>query len=193
MTRILNWASENKRLLIAVAVIGSLIALGYLLGLQQYFSREFAQKTLLQHWYISFPLFIVLCSIANLTNTPSTLFMMTAVFLLGKAVAIPLIYVTWVIACLFTFSVVSFFAKDSLPKIENRWVQKLMGQLETRPIFAIFCMRLLVQAVPTLNYVLAMSKVRFRDYTIATILGLPIPVIALVYIYEFLLEAGNLV
>lgn len=38
-------------------------------------------------------------------------------------------------------------------------------------------LRLLFQTVPALNYALALSGIRFADYFLGTLLGLPLPIL----------------
>jgi uncharacterized membrane protein YdjX (TVP38/TMEM64 family) len=45
---------------------------------------------------------------------------------------------------------------------------------------------MLFQTVPALNYTLAMSGIRFRDYLIGTLLGLPIPIALYCVFFDYL-------
>lgn len=47
-------------------------------------------------------------------------------------------------------------------------------------------LRIFLQTVPALNYALAMSGVKFRDYLIATLLGLPLPIALYCLFFEYL-------
>jgi len=45
---------------------------------------------------------------------------------------------------------------------------------------------MLFQTVPPLNYALAMSGIRFRDYLVGTLLGLPLPIMAYCLFFDYL-------
>ena len=45
---------------------------------------------------------------------------------------------------------------------------------------------MLFQTLPALNYALAMSGVKFRDYLIGTLLGLPLPIFLYCLFFDYL-------
>jgi len=47
-------------------------------------------------------------------------------------------------------------------------------------------LRTLFQTVPALNYTLALSGVRYRDYLVGTLLGLPLPIAAYCLFFDYL-------
>ncbi len=61
-----------------------------------------------------------------------------------------------------------------------------MSQLDAHPIRNIVLLRMLFQTVPPLNYALAMSGIRFRDYLVGTLLGLPLPIMAYCLFFDYL-------
>jgi uncharacterized membrane protein YdjX (TVP38/TMEM64 family) len=52
-------------------------------------------------------------------------------------------------------------------------------------------LRILFQTVPALNYALALSGIRFRQYLTGTLLGLPLPIALYCVIFEYLAKALN--
>lgn len=163
------------------------------LELNRYIDIVFIREILTLHWYLSVPTLILLCSVANITNTPATIILTSVVMVLGKWDAVPLIYMASTCACLATFIFASTIAGDTLPEIKNQRIQKGLAQLETHPIRAILILRTLFQFMPLMNYALGMSKVRFRDYFIGTVVGMLLPSVALAYFYEWLLKMGKVI
>jgi uncharacterized membrane protein YdjX (TVP38/TMEM64 family) len=51
-----------------------------------------------------------------------------------------------------------------------------LARLDRRPLLAVLVLRTLFQTMPTLNYALALSGLRLRDYLLGTVLGLPLPI-----------------
>jgi uncharacterized membrane protein YdjX (TVP38/TMEM64 family) len=49
-------------------------------------------------------------------------------------------------------------------------------------------LRLLFQTLPALNYALALADIRFRDYLVGTILGLPLPIFLYCYFFELIFQ-----
>lgn len=184
---------RNKRFLLTICavVIGLLILRS--LNLQRYVDVKFIREILTLHWYLSVPTLVLLCSIANITNTPATFILTSVVLVLGKWEAVPLIYLASTCACLATFAFASSFAGDTLPEVKSERMKKWIGQLENRPITALIVLRTFFQFMPLMNYALAMSKLRFRDYFIGTLVGMLLPSIALAYFYEWLLKVGKVI
>jgi uncharacterized membrane protein YdjX (TVP38/TMEM64 family) len=52
-------------------------------------------------------------------------------------------------------------------------------------------LRILFQTVPALNYALALSGIRFRQYLTGTLLGLPLPIALYCVFFEYLAKALN--
>ena len=75
-----------------------------------------------------------------------------------------------------TFLTIRFAGGDALRQLNNRTVARILRQLDARPIRSIVLARMLFQTLPALNYALATSGVKFRDYLIGTLLGLPLPI-----------------
>jgi len=61
-----------------------------------------------------------------------------------------------------------------------------LSQLDAHPIRNIVLLRMLFQTVPPLNYALAMSGVRYRNYLIGTLFGLPLPIMAYCVFVDYL-------
>ena len=74
--------------------------------------------------------------------------------------------------------------------MKGKWALRLMARLDAHPIRNIVILRIFLQTVPALNYALAMSGVRFRDYLMATLLGLPLPIALYCIFFDYL--AGRL-
>ena len=58
-------------------------------------------------------------------------------------------------------------------------MQRLLTNIDTRPVLTVAPLRLIFQTAPPLNYALAMTTVRWRDHLVGSALGLPVPVIVM--------------
>src|SRR5574338_514561 len=77
-----------------------------------------------------------------------------------------------------------FLAADALAGLDGKLASRLVGQLHVRPIRSITLLRLLLQTLPALNYVLALSGVGFRNYMLGTLLGLALPIAAYCLLFD---------
>ena len=75
---------------------------------------------------------------------------------------------------------------DALRQVRGKWAQRVLAQLDARPVAGVVLLRTLLQTAPALNYALAMSGVKFRDYLIGTLLGLPLPIALYCVFFDYL-------
>lgn len=69
-----------------------------------------------------------------------------------------------------------FVALFALRQLTNPLAIRIFRHLDRRPLLSVIALRTLFQTVPVLNYALAMSGIRFRNYLLGTLLGLPLPI-----------------
>jgi len=63
--------------------------------------------------------------------------------------------------------------------------------LHAHPVRNVVILRTLFQTLPTLNYALALSGLRLRDYVAGTLLGLPLPIAVYCVFFELLITAAH--
>ena len=119
MKRFLTFISEKKRFLLVLALLGLFMIIGHFFGIRRLINADLIKQILLFNWYISLPLFILLCCFANLTNSPTTIIMTLLVYVTGRTAAIPLIFLGSVTACVFTFFTVSSICNIPLLSIKK--------------------------------------------------------------------------
>jgi uncharacterized membrane protein YdjX (TVP38/TMEM64 family) len=84
----------------------------------------------------------------------------------------------------FSFAIVRLVGGKALGELENPWVKKVMAKLDERPITTIALLRVVLIMSPQLNYALALTNVRFRDYLIGSVIGLVPPILAFVVFFD---------
>ncbi len=72
-------------------------------------------------------------------------------------------------------------------EIKQRHAKILLSKLDERPILVVFLIRLVFWIAPPLNYALALTKIRFRDYMIGSVAGLILPVFGLSFLFEWVI------
>ncbi len=165
-----------KRLLAVLAFLGLLLAVFQFSGLRDNFSLAFLHQKFLDNEITGLLIFVALFALGNLIQIPGWIFLAAAVLALGEVWGGVATYLAAVISCVFTFWLIRLLGGDALRQIKNRWALGVLEQLDARPVASIVVLRLLLQTVPVLNYALAMSGVKFRDYLVGTLLGLPLPI-----------------
>jgi len=178
-----------KRLLGVVLFLVILFAIFQISGLREHFNLAFIRQLILQHRVGGLILFVLLFSLGNLIQIPGLVFLAAAVVTLDRFWGGVVTYVAAVVSCALTFVIIRALGGDALRSLRNRVAVKILHQLDAHPIGSVALLRVLFQTAPTLNYALGMSGIKFRNYLMGTLAGLPLP-IALYCIFFDLLATG---
>ncbi len=89
-------------------------------------------------------------------------------------------------SCVATFLVIRLVGADALREFHGPVAKRIFARLDAHPVRSVLLLRLLFQTVPALNYMLALSGVRFRGYLVGTLLGLPLPILLYSVFFESL-------
>jgi uncharacterized membrane protein YdjX (TVP38/TMEM64 family) len=83
----------------------------------------------------------------------------------------------------FGFVVVRAIGGQPLAAIKQPRVRALLDRLDRRPILTVALLRLIMWVAPALNYALALSSVRYRDFAIGSAIGLALPMALLAALF----------
>ena len=186
MDFLIPFLRRYQRLLGVALFLAILLILFQVSGLRDHFSLSFMRELILQHRAGGLVLFVVLFALGNLIQIPGWIFLAAAVLALGEVWGGLATYLAAVISCAFTFWLIRLMGGDALRQIKGRWAQRMLAQLDARPVVSVVVLRVLLQTVPALNYALAMSGVKFRDYLVGTLLGLPLPIALYCVFFDYL-------
>lgn len=185
--RVLKRTSFPYARLLAVALfLGVLFAVFELSGLREHFSLAFLRERFAHNQLSGALIFVLLFSLGNLIQIPGWIFLAAAVLALGRLSGGALTYVAASTSCALTFLSIRLLGGDALRQLPGRFAVRLLAQLDAHPIRSIFFLRVVFQTVPALNYALALSGVRFRQYMLGTLLGLPLPIALYCIFFDFL-------
>jgi uncharacterized membrane protein YdjX (TVP38/TMEM64 family) len=95
-------------------------------------------------------------------------------------------YIAASISCVMTFLTIRTIGGDALRRLDNAVAVRILGHLDARPVASVILLRVLFQTAPALNYALAMSGVKFRQYLAATLMGLPLPIALYCLFFDYL-------
>ena len=146
-------------------------------GLDTHFSAQFLHERFAAHKLEGLLIFTVLFALGNLIQIPGWIFLTSAVVTLGQFWGGVATYVAACVTCMSTFWIIRLLGADALREIKGRWSRRIFAQLDAHPLRSVIALRLLVQTLPAANYALALSGIRWRDYVLGTLLGLPVPIL----------------
>ncbi len=175
-----------SRLFAVIVFLGLLLALFQMSGLRDNFTLAFLHQKFLENELEGLLVFVVLFALGNLIQIPGWIFLAAAVLALGEVRGGLATYFAAVISSVFTFLVIRLLGGNALRQIRGKWFIGLLGRLDAHPVRIIVLLRTLLQTVPALNYALALSGVRFRDYLAGTLLGLPVPIALYCIFFDYL-------
>jgi uncharacterized membrane protein YdjX (TVP38/TMEM64 family) len=186
MNFLIAFLRRYQRLLGVALFLAILLILFQVSGLRDHFSLSFMRELILRHRAGGMALFVVLFALGNLIQIPGWIFLAAAVLALGRLWGGAVTYAAAVASCIFTFVTIRALGGDALRLLENRVAVRILRELDAHPVTSVALLRILFQTVPALNYALALSGIRFRDYLVGTLIGLPAPIAVYCLFFDFL-------
>jgi len=177
---------KYQRLLAVVLFLALLFTMFEVSGLRAHFNLEFLRQQIAAHQLGGLLVFILLFSLGNLIQIPGWIFLAAAVLALGRTNGGLVTYVAAIASCVVTFLLIRFVGGDALRQLDNPLITRILSHLDERPIRSVVYARTLFQTAPPLNYALAISGIRFRQYLAGTLLGLPLPIFLYCVFFDYL-------
>ena len=85
-----------------------------------------------------------------------------------------------------SFVLVRAVGGQLLAELELPFARRMLARLDERPVTSVIVLRTLLWLAPPLNYALALSGIRFRDYLIGSAVGLLLPVAGAALFFDWL-------
>ena len=167
---------SNKTLLrvIVLAMVSLVLMLvGRHSALSEYFSLEGLHKLILDAGVYGVVLFVLLYAVGILMNVPGVLYLFIGFMVYGGLTGFLVVYMASFVAVMVHFFFARFMAGEALAEIKHPFVKKQLAKLETRPITTILILRVIFYVSPPVNYALALSPIRVRDFVVGSLVSLP--------------------
>ena len=160
--------------------------MGELTGLRASFSLSSIKALFSENLVLGIIFFCLAFSLGNLLYIPGWIFLIAAVLALGKEWGGVATYIAAIISATIIYFFIDLLGRGALRGFDSKFADTIFSKIDKHPILCVATLRLIFQTAPPLNYALAMSQIKFRHYLIGTIIGLPIPIIAYCYFFEFI-------
>ena len=167
---------SRLRLALLVVFLVGLFVIGTATGWADRFTLEGVRAAIADAGIWGFAVFLGAFAVGELLHVPGFLFVAAAVLAYGRLLGGGAAYVGAVVSVVVSFAVVRGVGGRALGGLKNARVRRILDRLEERPVRVVALLRLLLWMAPPLNYALALSPVRFRDYLIGSAIGLVIPI-----------------
>ena len=179
-------SDPKKKLLLIGAFFAVLFLAVEVTGLRAQLSPETIRALFEEHVGLGLVLFCFAFSVGNLLYVPGWVFLVGAVFALGREWGGVTTFIAGLCSSTASFFIIRYFGGTALRSLNHRWADKIFLHLDERPIISVTLLRLLFQTLPALTYALALADIRFRHYFIGTVFGLPIPIFLYCYFFDIL-------
>lgn len=181
-------ADPKKKLLSIVSFFVLLYVVVEVTGLRSDLSPEVIKSLFFAYPVWGIVLFCLAFSLGNLLYVPGWVFLVGAVFALGKEWGGVATLMAAMCSSTISFFLIRAVGGTALRSFNHRWADKIFASLDEHPILSVASLRLMFQTLPALNYALALADIRFRDYLTGTVLGLPIPIFLYCYFFELIFQ-----
>ncbi len=178
---------RKYRGLLAVALFAGLWVIGKATGLLEGWDQERIRTMVEASGALGVLAFIAAFSVGELLHVPGMVFVAAAIVLWGALWGFAISFGAALVSVLVSFFLVRAVGGKALAEMERPLVKRLLSRLDRRPIQTVALLRLVLWLAPALNYALAMTNVRPRDYLVGSALGLFLPIAAGSAVFAWLL------
>lgn len=179
----LNWTVI--RLTAVVGLVIGLWGIGHYTGIIQEINAEQIRSTVESAGAWGIVLFLMVFSAGVLMHVPGMVFVAGAAFAYGGLLGAGISLLGALIAVTVSFIFVRWVGGQQAHKLQWSFAQRILKYLDTYPILSVALLRVLLWLSPPLNYALALTRVRLRDYVLGSFLGLLGPVFIVVYFVDW--------
>jgi len=177
-----------KKLLYILTFFVVLYLMMEISGLRSNISPGTIKEIFLHHTILGLFFFCLAYSLGNLVYIPGWIFLVGAVFALGKEWGGMASFLAGLCSATVSFFIIRSVGGTALLSLKNKWANRIFAHLDERPILSVAILRLLFQTLPAINYALALTDLRFRHYIIGTLIGLPLPIFLYCYFFESIFQ-----
>ncbi len=160
---------------LVVLALVAIYVVGRVTGLNEQFSIDSVREAMQGTGWWGFVVFIGIFCTGLLFGIPGIVFLFAAVLVYGKLWGAAASILAGIIGMTISFVVVRRLGGQPFKDITRPFLRKWLDRVDQRPIRSIIVIRLVMMAFPAVNYALAMSSVKFRDYFIGSSIGLVPP------------------
>lgn len=176
-----------RRLLALAAALILLFVAGKSTGLTNALSAERIRNFVGNAGPWGYALYAGLFACGELVHVPGMFFVGAGVLAFGKLAGFFAALTGSILSVCFTFLLVRTVAGRALSDVQSPMVKRMLSHLDEHPIRTVALLRLLLWLAPPVNYALALSNVRFRDYLVGSAFGLLVPVMSAALLFDWLI------
>jgi len=172
-------------------VLGVLLGVGKALGLEAYAKPARLKSMLLGIGVWGYVAYIGLFAVGSLVGIPGLLFVAGGVLIYGKLQGAGIAIFAGVTAVTVQFSIARWVGGKALTQAKWSVIERILKGVDARPVLTVILLRCVTFLSPPVNYALAWSNIRFRDYVVGSAVGLSVALSAMVCIFGSLVHLSG--
>ena len=165
------------RLGLLAAFLVGIYVLGRATGFTDQLTVDGIRQSMREAGVAGFFVFVVTFAVGQLLYIPGFVFVAVAGLAYGPIWGSVASIVAATVSVGVSFVIVRTIGGQPLKEIKQPFLKKWLDRLEEQPLRSMIVIRLVLWAIPPVNYTLAMSGVGFRDYMLAAMIGMTPPFI----------------
>jgi uncharacterized membrane protein YdjX (TVP38/TMEM64 family) len=171
--------SPRVRIGLAVVLVIGLYVVARATGVLERLDVAAMQRMVADAGAWGFAVFVALFAVGVLLHVPGMVFVAAGMLVYGKLLGFFACLAGAIVAVCASFVMVRAVGGNALGSIRRPFLRKMLARLDQNPLRWLILLRAVLFISPPLNYALALSSVRFRDYAVGSAIGL-VPTMALV-------------
>lgn len=180
---------KYRNLITTLLIVVLVFASTRILHLHEKINLEFIRSLFEQNSILATVIFILLFAASNLLYIPGVVFLAGAVLTLGKIHGAFITYVAAVTSAAISYFLIGRLSKNMIRELDNPFAKRILARIDERPLKSNIILRLIFQTSPALNYALSMCRLKFSDYILGIIIGLPVPIAIYCILFDFLFHS----
>lgn len=160
------------RWVLLIGFIVGLFVVARVFGLQEYMQPQRLRKLIENAGTVGIILYLAIFAFGELVHIPGLVFVAAGVYAYGRVLGGGLAFVGAVLSVSVSFWVVRLIGGQALSEVRWSILKRMLKRLDERPIMIVIILRLLFFIAPPVNYALALSTIRFREFLIGSAVGL---------------------
>ena len=177
---------SKVRLLAVVGLFVGLYLIGKYTGVIDKVDIPTIQRTVESAGAWGFLVFVAVFALGVLMQVPGMVFVGTGILLYGKTTGYFANLTGAIVAVCASFGMVRTVGGQALSGVKRPWVKGVLRRLDDKPIRWLILLRLVAFISPPINYALALTRLRFRDYAIGSAIGLITPMAIVTLMFDWL-------
>ena len=173
------------RIAVVVLVLLGLYIAGQTSGLLDDLDAEAVREKVRAAGPLGVLLFLAIFSGGLLVGLPGMAFLAASFLAYGTTFGFVVALVGSMVAITISFLLVRFTGGTALATVERPLIKRALAHLDRRPVGTVAVLRLIFWLAPPLNYALALTALRLRDYLVGSFLGLVPVVLGFALLFHF--------